>query len=67
MILSETCGLSIDGCSCEIAEVTEVSIGTVMLRLARARGRIMSIMRTRPQFDQTGTCWLVFVDLHLAI
>ena len=30
----------------EIAEVTEVSIGTVMSRLARARGRLISTMRT---------------------
>jgi RNA polymerase sigma-70 factor (ECF subfamily) len=28
----------------EIAEVTGVSLGTVMSRLARARGRIISIM-----------------------
>ena len=30
----------------KIAEVTEVSIGTVMSRLARARGRLISTMRT---------------------
>jgi RNA polymerase sigma factor (sigma-70 family) len=30
----------------QIAEVTGVSIGTVMSRLARARGRIIAIMRT---------------------